>query len=52
MPEGPRGERRPADVVGAAVRVNNTCRSTHELPNASKFWVIATAQRIGTKGDC
>src|SRR4051794_840015 len=38
MPKGPRGEKRPADVIGAAVRVMRiaTGEETEELPDSAK----------------
>ena len=41
MPKGPRGERRPADVVGCAVHVAKTATgelqdATHKQPNKVK----------------
>jgi hypothetical protein len=48
MPKGPRGEKRPADVIGNAVTVMKiaTGEETEELPDPSKDY----ARRGGLKG--
>lgn len=48
MPKGPRGERRPADVVGAAVMVAKiaTGEIQEALPDPDK----EQARKVGSKG--
>jgi hypothetical protein len=48
MPRGPRGEKRPADVIGNAVKVMRiaTGEEAEELPDPSKDY----ARRGGLKG--
>lgn len=47
MPRGPRGEKRPADVIGNAVRVMRiaTGEETEELDSAK-----SAAQELGSRG--
>ena len=47
MPRGPKGERRPADVIGNAVKVMRiaTGEETDELPNKD-----AIASSLGSRG--
>jgi len=49
MPRGPKGERRPADVIGNAVRVMKilTGEETETLPDDGKN---KAAQELGRKG--
>jgi hypothetical protein len=49
MPRGPKGERRPADVIGNAVHVMKilTGEETETLPNDGKN---KAAQELGRKG--
>jgi hypothetical protein len=48
MPRGPRGEKRPADVIGNAVKVMRiaTGEETEELPDPGKDY----ARKAGLKG--
>ncbi len=49
MPRGPKGERRPADVIGAAVKVMRiaTGEITDDVPDDGKN---KAAQELGRKG--
>lgn len=49
MPRGPKGERRPADVIGAAVKVMRiaTGEETDDLPDDGKD---PAAKALGAKG--
>ncbi len=49
MPTGPKGQKRPADVIGNAVKVMRiaTGEETDELPNDGKD---KAAQELGRKG--
>ena len=49
MPRGPRGEKRPADVIGAAVKVMRiaTGEEAEELPPEQP---VNTAAEMGRKG--
>jgi hypothetical protein len=48
MPKGPRGEKRPADVIGAAVKVMRiaTGQETEEVTEAFK----SAAAELGSRG--
>jgi hypothetical protein len=48
MPRGPRGEKRPADVIGNAVKVTRiaTGEETEELPDSAK----SAAAELGSRG--
>ena len=48
MPRGPRGEKRPADVIGAAVKVMRiaTGEEADELPDSAK----SAAAELGSRG--
>ena len=48
MPKGPRGETRPADVIGAAVKVMRiaTGEEDEELPDPTK----SAAAELGSRG--
>ena len=48
MPKGPRGEKRPADVIGNAVKVMRiaTGEETEELPDSAKL----AAAELGSRG--
>ena len=48
MPRGPRGEKRPADVIGNAVKVMRiaTGEETEELPDSTK----SAAAELGSLG--
>ncbi len=48
MPKGPRGEKRPADVIGNAVKVMRiaTGEEEEELPDSAK----SAAQELGARG--
>jgi hypothetical protein len=48
MPKGPRGEKRPADVIGNAVKVMRiaTGEETEELPDSTK----SAAAELGSRG--
>jgi hypothetical protein len=48
MPRGPRGEKRPADVIGNAVKVMRiaTGEETEELPDSAK----SAAAELGSRG--
>lgn len=48
MPKGPRGEKRPADVIGIAVKVMRiaTGEEEEELPDSAK----SAAQELGSRG--
>jgi hypothetical protein len=48
MPRGPRGEKRPADVIGNAVKVMRiaTGEETEELPDTVK----SAAAELGSRG--
>jgi hypothetical protein len=48
MPKGPRGEKRPADVIGNAVKVMRiaTGEETEELPDSAK----SAAAELGSRG--
>jgi hypothetical protein len=48
MPRGPRGEKRPADVIGAAVKVMRiaTGEEEEELPDSAK----SAAAELGSRG--
>jgi hypothetical protein len=48
MPKGPRGERRPADVIGAAVKVMRiaTGEESEELSDSAK----SVAAELGSRG--
>jgi len=48
MPKGPRGEKRPADVIGNAVKVMRiaTGEETEELPDSVK----SAAAELGSRG--
>jgi hypothetical protein len=48
MPRGPRGEKRPADVIGAAVKVMRiaTGEEEEELPASAK----SAAAELGARG--
>ena len=48
MPRGPRGEKRPADVIGNAVKIMRiaTGEETEELPDSAK----AAAAELGSRG--
>ena len=49
MPKGPRGERRPADVIGAAVKVMRI--ATGEEPNDREDApALSPAQQLGKLG--
>lgn len=49
MPKGPRGEKRPADVIGAAIRVARiaTGEEPDDIPDDGKD---KAAQALGRKG--
>lgn len=49
MPKGPRGEKRPADVIGAAVKIARiaTGETQDEIPDDGKD---KAAQSLGRKG--
>lgn len=46
MPKGPRGERRPADVIGAAIMIAKI--ATGEITESQK--VKSAAAELGSKG--
>ena len=48
MPRGPRGEKRPADVIGAAVKVMRIATGEEEekLPDSTK----SAAAELGSRG--
>jgi hypothetical protein len=48
MPRGPRGEKRPADVIGNAVKAMRiaTGEKTEELPDSTK----SAAAELGSRG--
>jgi hypothetical protein len=48
MPKGPRGEKRPADVIGAAVKVMRiaTGEEEEELPDSAR----SAAAELGSRG--
>jgi hypothetical protein len=48
MPKGPRGEKRPADIIGNAVKVMRiaTGEETEELPDSAK----SAAAELGSRG--
>jgi hypothetical protein len=48
MPKGPRGEKRPADVIGNAVKVMRiaTGEEAEELPDSAK----SAAAELGSRG--
>ena len=48
MPRGPRGEKRPADVIGAAIKVARiaTGEEEEELPDSAK----SAAAELGSRG--
>ena len=48
MPKGPRGEKRPADVIGSAVKVMRiaTGEETEELPDSTR----SAAAELGSRG--
>jgi hypothetical protein len=48
MPKGPRGEKRPADVIGAAVKVMRiaTGEEEEEVPDSAK----SAAAELGSRG--
>ena len=48
MPKGPRGEKRPADVVGAAVKVMQI--ATGEIEETTDDGKDKAAQALGRKG--
>jgi hypothetical protein len=50
MPRGPRGEKRPADVIGNAVKVMRiaTGEETEELPDSTKSAAVELG-RLGGK---
>jgi len=47
MPKGPKGERRPADVIGAAIMVGRI--ATGEIQEAAPVHKSAAAE-LGSKG--
>ena len=49
MPKGPKGEKRPADVIGCAVRVAQIATGEIE-ENAPEIGKDAAAQEMGRKG--
>ncbi|WP_300392247.1 hypothetical protein [Henriciella sp.] len=48
MPKGPKGEKRPADVIGAAIKVAKI--ATGEEEDDSKDEVSSAAAQMGRKG--
>lgn len=47
MPKGPRGEKRPADVIGMSVKVMRIATGEEEeLPDSAK----SAAQELGSRG--
>jgi hypothetical protein len=48
MPRGPRGQKRPADVIGNAVKVMRiaTSEETEELPDSTR----SAAAELGSRG--
>lgn len=48
MPKGPKGEKRPGDVIGAAIKVAQI--ATGEAEDDSKDEVSSAAAQMGRKG--
>jgi hypothetical protein len=48
MPKGPKGEKRPADVIGAAVMVMKI--ATGEIEEGTEAPTVKRARKAGTKG--
>jgi hypothetical protein len=48
MPRGPKGEKRPADVIGNAVRVMKI--ATGEIEEGEPAKTVSRAQKAGAKG--
>ena len=46
MPKGPQGQKRPADVIGAAIRVARIATGEEEEDQPS----LSAAQELGAKG--
>ena len=51
MPKGPKGEKRPGDVIGAAIRVARiaTGEETEDQPDAQKNPAAVALGRLGGK---
>jgi hypothetical protein len=50
MPRGPKGERRPADVIGAAVKVMHILTGEEPADYGSETGKDKAAQELGRKG--
>jgi hypothetical protein len=52
MPKGPRGEKRPADVIGAAVKVMRIAvgEETEDIESESRTSGSITAAEMGQRG--